>query len=200
MRTASNQIQKGRDLTQFYDKSPYTSRNVKRKSDNTNNATRKFDYTAVANRLRTVSWSNYGHPSSFFMNIEKGYPFLKSLKPIDVFDLYIYRNDKQSESLLKITTVRGFKSNLHQGCNNVLPFKSLSQRKPCKIVHKQGWPILIIFGGLEGLSTSISNILYFLSEIQNGRRTGRHLDFPILGLKCHSKYKKIDTFYAVIFL
>ena len=83
--------------------------------------------------------------------------------------------------------------------------KSLSQRKSCKIqilVHKQGWPILIIFGGLEGLSTtcSIPNILYFLSEIQNGRRTGRHLDFPILGLKCHWKYKKIDTFYAVIFL
>ena len=64
------------------------------------------------------------------------------------------------------------------------PFKSLSLRKPCKIVHKQGWPILIIFGGLEDLCTSIPNILYFLSEIQNGRRTGRHLYFPILGLKC----------------
>ena len=81
--------------------------------------------------------------------------------------------------------------------------KSLSQRKSCKIqifVHKQGWPILIIFGGLEGLCTSIPNILYFLSEIQNGRRTGRHLDFPILGLKCPWKYQTIDTFYAVIFL
>ena len=69
-----------------------------------------------------------------------------------------------------------------------LSFKSLSQRKSCKIqilVHKQGWPILIIFGGLEGLSSSIPNILYFLSEIQNGRRTGPHLDFPILGQKCH---------------
>ena len=32
-------------------------------SDNTNNATKKFDYTAVADRLRTVSWSNYGHPT-----------------------------------------------------------------------------------------------------------------------------------------
>ena len=30
-------------------------------SDNTNNATKKLDYTAVADRLRTVSWSNYGH-------------------------------------------------------------------------------------------------------------------------------------------
>ena len=31
--------------------------------DNTNNATKKFYYTAVADRLRTVSWSNYGHPT-----------------------------------------------------------------------------------------------------------------------------------------
>ena len=24
---------------------------------------KNFDYTAIANRLRTVSWSNYGHPT-----------------------------------------------------------------------------------------------------------------------------------------
>ena len=35
----------------------------KGQSDNTNNATKKFDYTAVADRLRTVSWSNHGHPT-----------------------------------------------------------------------------------------------------------------------------------------
>ena len=35
----------------------------KGQSDNTNNATKKFDYTAVADRRRTVSWSNYGHPT-----------------------------------------------------------------------------------------------------------------------------------------
>ena len=35
----------------------------KGQNDNTNNATKKkFDYTAIADRLRTVSWSNYGHP------------------------------------------------------------------------------------------------------------------------------------------
>ena len=33
----------------------------KGKSDNTNNATKKFDYTAVVRQLMTVSWSNYGH-------------------------------------------------------------------------------------------------------------------------------------------
>ena len=35
----------------------------KGQSDNINNATKKFDYTAVADRLRTVSWSNYSHPT-----------------------------------------------------------------------------------------------------------------------------------------
>ena len=50
-------------LTQYHDKSPYTSRKSKGQSDNTNNATKKFDYTAVADRLRTVSCGNYGHPT-----------------------------------------------------------------------------------------------------------------------------------------
>ena len=71
-------------------KAPTPAEMSKGKSDNTNNTTKKFDYTAIADRLRTVSWSNYGHPNSFSMNIEKGYSFLKSLKPIDFFDLYIY--------------------------------------------------------------------------------------------------------------
>ena len=35
----------------------------KGKNDNTNNVTKTFDYTAVANRIRTVSWSSYGHPT-----------------------------------------------------------------------------------------------------------------------------------------
>ena len=35
----------------------------KGQSDNTKHATKTFYYTAVADRLRTVSWSNYGHPA-----------------------------------------------------------------------------------------------------------------------------------------
>ena len=46
-------------------KSPYTSRNVKR-TQWQHKHHKKFDYTAVANRLRTVIWSNYGHPSVVF--------------------------------------------------------------------------------------------------------------------------------------
>ena len=36
----------------------------KGQSDTTNNDTKKFDYTAVADRFRAVSWCNYGHPTS----------------------------------------------------------------------------------------------------------------------------------------
>ena len=35
----------------------------KGQSDNTKNATKKFDYTAIADRLRTVSSSNCSHPT-----------------------------------------------------------------------------------------------------------------------------------------
>ena len=42
-------------------KAPTPAEMSKGQSDNTNNATKKFDYTAVGDRLRTVSWSNYDH-------------------------------------------------------------------------------------------------------------------------------------------
>ena len=44
-------------------KAPTPTEMSKGQSDNTKNATKKFDYTAVADRLRTVSWSNYSHPT-----------------------------------------------------------------------------------------------------------------------------------------
>ena len=55
--------EKGRDLTQSYDKIPYTNKNVKRAKWQHKQRHKKFDYTAVVDRLRTVSWSNYGHPT-----------------------------------------------------------------------------------------------------------------------------------------
>ena len=45
-------------------KAPTPTEMSKGQTDNTNNATKTFDYTAVADRLRTVSWSNYGHSTS----------------------------------------------------------------------------------------------------------------------------------------
>ena len=44
-------------------KAPTPTEMSKGQSDNTDNATKKFDYTAVAERLRTVSWSIYDHPT-----------------------------------------------------------------------------------------------------------------------------------------
>ena len=45
------------DLTQSYDKTPYTNRKLENQRT-THNATKNFDYTTIADRLRTVSWSN----------------------------------------------------------------------------------------------------------------------------------------------
>ena len=44
-------------------KAPTPTEMSKGQSDNTNNATKKFEQTAVADRLRTVSRSNYSHPT-----------------------------------------------------------------------------------------------------------------------------------------
>ena len=79
-----------------------------------------------------------------------------------------------------------------------LDIKSVSTRKACRKVHKQGCPIFLIFGGLEGLCTSILSPLYFLSEIQYGRRTERHLDLRLLHQKFPVKYLKIDHLYTAI--
>ena len=49
-------------------KAPTPTEMSKGQSDNTNNATKKFDYTAVADRLRTVSLSNYSHPTGVFFS------------------------------------------------------------------------------------------------------------------------------------
>ena len=42
-------------------KAPTPTEMSKGQSENTNNATKKFDYTAVEDRLKEVSLSNYGH-------------------------------------------------------------------------------------------------------------------------------------------
>ena len=57
--------EKRRDLTQSYDKTPTPTEKSKKQRDNTkkNNATKFFDYTTIADLLRTVSWSNDSHPT-----------------------------------------------------------------------------------------------------------------------------------------
>ena len=40
-----------------------TTEKSKKQRDNTNNATKNFDYTTIADWLRTVSWGNDSHPA-----------------------------------------------------------------------------------------------------------------------------------------
>ena len=59
-----NQLsEKGRDLTQSYDKSPYTDRTIQKATWKHKDDTKNFDYTTIADRLRTVSWGNDSHPT-----------------------------------------------------------------------------------------------------------------------------------------
>ena len=55
--------EKGRDLAQSYDKSPYTHRKIQKVTWQHKNATKNVDYTTIADRLRTVSWGNDKHPN-----------------------------------------------------------------------------------------------------------------------------------------
>ena len=55
--------QKGGDLTQSYDKSPYTHGKVKRAKWKHKQRHKKVRLNSGADRLRTVSWSNYSHPT-----------------------------------------------------------------------------------------------------------------------------------------
>ena len=55
---------KGRDLTHSYEKSPYTHRKIQWATLQHKNATKNFDYKTIADRLRTVSWSNKIHPKT----------------------------------------------------------------------------------------------------------------------------------------
>ena len=52
-----------KNLTQSDDKSPQTNTNVKKAKWQHKRATKKFDYTAIANRLKTVTWNNYSNPT-----------------------------------------------------------------------------------------------------------------------------------------
>ena len=63
------------DLTQSYDKIPYTNRKFENQRTTHTNATKNFDYTTIADRLRTVSWSNkFAHFHKWILTIS---PFVK---------------------------------------------------------------------------------------------------------------------------
>ena len=59
----SRMREKGGDLTQPCDKNPFTHRTIQKAMWQHKYATKIFDYTTIADRLRTVSWSNSSHPT-----------------------------------------------------------------------------------------------------------------------------------------
>ena len=63
IRRQSQNKEKGRDLTQCYDKSPYANRKIQKAKRQHKNVIKNFDYTTIAGRLRTVSWGNDSHPT-----------------------------------------------------------------------------------------------------------------------------------------
>ena len=44
-------------------KAPSPTEKSKKQRDNIKNATKNFDYTTIADRLKTVNWSNRSHPT-----------------------------------------------------------------------------------------------------------------------------------------
>ena len=70
-------------------KAPTPTEMSKGQSENTNNSTKKFDYTAVADRLWTVSWSNNGHPTGV-VNLVYGpnLPTLRNSRVIERTHVY----------------------------------------------------------------------------------------------------------------
>ena len=62
MTHAIRQKEKEPDLTQSYDESPYINGKFNNQLT-TRNTTKKFNYTAIEDRLRTVSLSNHIHPT-----------------------------------------------------------------------------------------------------------------------------------------
>ena len=63
--------EKGEDLTQSCDKTPYTSRIVKNAKRQYKHATKKADYTAIADRLRTVKYVLFWGQRGFQISFEK---------------------------------------------------------------------------------------------------------------------------------
>ena len=58
-----------RDLTQSYDKHIFNQRKIQNQRDNTKTATKIFEYTTIADRLRTVSWSDISDPTGVVKSV-----------------------------------------------------------------------------------------------------------------------------------
>ena len=61
--------EKGKDLTQSYDKSPHTTKKIQKAKWQHKNANKNFNYTTITERLMTVSWSNDSQPADVVTSV-----------------------------------------------------------------------------------------------------------------------------------
>ena len=108
-------VKKGRDLTQSHDKSPYYNKQKCQKGMTIKDVTKKFGNTAIDDRLRTVSWSSYSHPTGVVHRFT-GLTFPLPQQPWNQIDTHLkickqtslYRHQTNSH-----TKRRGSKSDTH---------------------------------------------------------------------------------------
>ena len=61
---------------------PTLTEKSKKQRDNIKNATKNYDYTTIADRLRTVSWSNSSYPTVVVKPVEERLTFPLAAKVV----------------------------------------------------------------------------------------------------------------------
>ena len=93
--------EKGKDLTQSCDKNTYTHRTILKATWQHKNATKNFDYTTIADRLRTVSWGNSFHPTDVVNLV-----YERSIFPLTAIHGYMLKvYQKSNEAVLYNMTI-----------------------------------------------------------------------------------------------
>ena len=103
--------EKGRDLTQSYNKSPYIHRKTQKATCQHKNATKNVDYITIADRLKTVSWGNDSHPTGVVKPVYAIPTLAAHLCRAVVFELTTCRRSFYCKPRPRTT----FQSNVRQG-------------------------------------------------------------------------------------
>ena len=81
------------DLTQSYDKTPYTNRKFENQRTTHTNATKNFDYTTIADRLRTdkqIAWTAKRFSDDLFVPRYDSFPMNPDKKALIPYIYILY--------------------------------------------------------------------------------------------------------------
>ena len=94
-------------------KAPTLTEKYKKQRDNTKNATKNFDYTTIADRLRTVSWSNSSQPTGVVKPVyeRSTFPLVEYETAYLVFKLKRKRDKLRAAFLLRTLRILTILSN-----------------------------------------------------------------------------------------